>query len=303
MSDLITEIIIKTSEVVQHLPDPSDRPIYRDLVDPQPKEEPTFTNGTFKSSKLGRRGGYSSDEDDYEVQINGISQTNLHHKMHTVAQHLQSLADDSHVFIRPANGSTTSKDDEQWIVNLLSLRQFVRQTEMERLIENKYGEDALRLVTVIAEKNHIDSDQVFVPDIKANKKFEKLILLANKELRALLAKLQSGGILEVVEIPKSSIMERAKNYNLWSFHESRARAFLLQDLYKSLTRTYQRIQEERARKQGILKKAQRTDVKKDLKRYLSREELKQYTEWKTLEERLLGHILRVDQSVMLLRDV
>lgn len=299
----MTEIIIKTSEVVQYLPDPSDRPIYRDLVDPQPREESTFTNGTFKSSKLSRRGGYSSDEDDYKVQINGISRTNLHHKMRTVAEHLQSLADDSHVFIRPANGSTTSDDDEQWIVNLLSLRQFVRQTEMERIIENKYGEDALRLVAVIAEKNHIDSDQVSVPDIEANKKFEKLILLANKELRALLAKLQSGGILEVVEIPKSSIIERAKNYNLWSFHESRARAFLLQDLYKSLIRTYQRIQEERARKQGILKKAQRTDVKKDLKRYLSREELKQYTEWKTLEERLLGHILRVDQSVMLLRDV
>ena len=106
-----------------------------------------------------------------------------------------------------------------------------------------------------------------------------------------------------MEIPKSSGIERAKNYNLWSFHESRACAFLLQDLYKSLIRTYQRIHEERARKQGILAKAQRTDVKKDLKRYLSRDELRQYVEWKTLEERLLGHILRVDQSVMLLRDI
>lgn len=115
--------------------------------------------------------------------------------------------------------------------------------------------------------------------------------------------LQSGGILQVQEIPKSAGTERAKNYNLWSFQEHRARAFLLQDLYKTLIRIYQRIDEERARKQGILAKASRTDVKKDLTRYLSKDEIRQYSEWRALEERLLGQIIRVDKSVMLLRDV
>jgi len=118
-----------------------------------------------------------------------------------------------------------------------------------------------------------------------------------------LSTLQTGGILEVQEIPKSSGIERAKNYNLWSFHETRARAFVLQDLYKTLVRIYQRIDEERTRRQGILKKAQRTDVKKDIRRYLSSDELRQYGEWRALEERLLGQIMRVDRSVMLLRDV
>jgi DNA-directed RNA polymerase III subunit RPC3 len=70
-----------------------------------------------------------------------------------------------------------------------------------------------------------------------------------------------------------------------------------------LIRIYQRLDEERARKQGILTKASRTDVKKDLKRYLSKDELKQYSTWKTLEERLLGQIMRIDKSIMLLRDV
>ena len=164
-NNLNLEISVKTSEIAQRLPDPSNRPIYRDLVDPQPRDESAVINGTFKSSKLGRRGGYSSDEDDYnEVKINGIhrnAEANLQQKMRIVAQHLESLADDSQIFVRPANGSSPkSKDDEQWIVNLLSLQQFVRKTEMERIIKDKYGEDALRLVTVIAEKNHIDSEQV-----------------------------------------------------------------------------------------------------------------------------------------------
>ena len=127
--------------------------------------------------------------------------------------------------------------------------------------------------------------------------------MKNKELRAVLLELQSGGILQVQEIAKSTNTERAKNYNLWSFHEARARTFLLQDLYKTLIRIHQRIDAERARKQNLLLKASRTDVKKDLKRYLSRDEIRQYTEWRALEERLLGQLARVDKSVMLLRDI
>lgn len=44
-------------------------------------------------------------------------------------------------------------------------------------------------------------------------------------------------------------------------------------------------------------------MKKDLKRYLSADELRQYAQWKTIEERLLGQIVRVDRSVMILRDM
>ena len=128
-------------------------------------------------------------------------------------------------------------------------------------------------------------------------------MLKTKDVRVVLAQLLSGGILEVAEIPKPLAKDRASNFNLWSFHESRARAFLLEDLYKTLIRIYQRIDEERSRKQGILTKASRTDVKKDLKRYLSKVEMQQYGEWRILEERLLGQIMRVDKSIMLLRDV
>jgi hypothetical protein len=104
-----------------------------------------------------------SDDEAPEVKINGIhrnSETLLLQKIEIVSQHLQSLADDSPIFIRSANGSQKAKDDEEWIVNLLSLQQFVRHLELERIIDRKYGEDALRLVNVIAEKHHIDQPQV-----------------------------------------------------------------------------------------------------------------------------------------------
>jgi DNA-directed RNA polymerase III subunit RPC3 len=125
--------------------------------------------------------------------------------------------------------------------------------------------------------------------------------LKKDDIRTILPKLQIGGILETVEIPKT--LERHRNIQLISFHESRARAFVLQDLYKTMVRIYQRLDEERQRRAGILKKAARTDVKKDLMRYLSPSEVRGYRQWKAIEERLLGQIMKVDQSVMLLRDI
>jgi hypothetical protein len=78
-----------------------------------------------------------------------------------VADHLQSLAEDSTLFIRPANGKPEIKGDEAWTINILSLRHFLRQSELEKLVERKYGQDALRLVRIIAEKTHLDQDQVY----------------------------------------------------------------------------------------------------------------------------------------------
>lgn len=122
-----------------------------------------FTNGTSRPKQLGRR-GYSSDEDDMpEVKINGIHRNPedlLEKKMEIVTEHLQSLAEDSTLFIRPANGSQTGSDEEKWTINLFSIQQFLRQSELENLIERKYGGDALRLVRIIAEKSNVDQDQV-----------------------------------------------------------------------------------------------------------------------------------------------
>jgi hypothetical protein len=164
-----SEITVSTSEIAILLPDPSKSTPFTDLVDPpsQPPSRQLLSNGTSKLKRPGgRRGGYSSDEDDEmgEVKINGIYRNNedvLQYKIQVVSEHLQSLAEDSELFIRPSSGSSAKpRDDEEWIVNLLTLTQFLRQTELESIVERKYGSDALRLVRIIAEKHHVDQDQV-----------------------------------------------------------------------------------------------------------------------------------------------
>jgi hypothetical protein len=171
---LTKEITVKTSEVATALPDPWATPTFLELVDP-PNEpsRSTITNGTSRSRRQGGRRGYSSDEDDLpEVKINGTyrNEDAMQRKLELVADHLQSLAEDSTLFIRPSNGKPEMKGDEEWTVNLLSLRHFLRQTELERIVERKYGADALRLVRIIAEKSHIDQDQVSPLPGHTNKK-------------------------------------------------------------------------------------------------------------------------------------
>lgn len=166
-----SEITVSTTEIALLLPDPTKQTTFTDLVEPpsQPSRH-LLSNGTGKLKRPGRRAGYSSDEDEMgEVKINGIFRNEediLQYKVRVVSEHLQSLAEDSELFIRPSSESSAKpKDEEEWIVNLRTLTQFLRQNELESIVERKYGGDALRLVRIIAEKRHVDQDQVPFPKI------------------------------------------------------------------------------------------------------------------------------------------
>lgn len=152
-----------SSEIALALPDPSNLSAFKELVDVQYQPaQPT----TLNSTRPGRLGGRYTDEDDNpEVYLNGVNRTpegQFKEKKELVRQHLQSLADDTTLFIRPANGTKKAQetDDEEWTVNLLSLQRFVRISELERIVEKKYGVDALRLLRIVVEKHHVDQDQV-----------------------------------------------------------------------------------------------------------------------------------------------
>ena len=164
---LTSEITVKTSEIATALSDPF-RSSFTDLaaVNNDPPRH-ALTNGISFKSKI-KRPRFDSDEEEGflpQVKINGIHRPDADdfaRKLELVREHLQSLAEDSPVFIRYANGHSEDEkvDDEEWTVNLLALRQFIQRRELERIVERKYGSDALRILRIIAEKAHIDSDQV-----------------------------------------------------------------------------------------------------------------------------------------------
>jgi hypothetical protein len=55
------------------------------------------------------------------------------------------------------------EQDEEWRINFRVLHDFVRISELEAIVEHKYGPDALRIFRVVVEKHHIDPEQVTHP--------------------------------------------------------------------------------------------------------------------------------------------
>jgi len=172
------EIGIKTSEIATALPDPSKIKSFQDLVDVTYQSRPiqhALTNGTFLSSRqLSRVSGVDDEDLDLpEVTVNGIDRTiedYLRRKRKVVREHLQALADDTAVLVRRGDDKedmevkmedgSEFETDEEWRINFRVLHEFLRISELESIVEHKYGENALRIFRIVIEKHHIDQDQV-----------------------------------------------------------------------------------------------------------------------------------------------
>jgi hypothetical protein len=171
------EIGVKTSEIALALPDPSKIKAFQDLVDQGYQSRPKhLTNGLYMSSRQLSRVSDDEDTDMPELNINGIDRTHddyLRRKRKIVREHLQALEDDMAVLvqkhIKAEDQDVKQEDDigfeqdEEWRINFRVLHDFVRISELEAIVEHKYGPDALRIFRVVVEKHHIDPEQVTHP--------------------------------------------------------------------------------------------------------------------------------------------
>lgn len=128
------------------------------------------------SSRQLSRVSDDEDTDMPELNVNGIDRNHddyLRRKRKIVREHLQALADDTAVLVRKhikaddrdvkQEDGVGFEQDEDWRINFRALREFVWISELEAIVEHKYGPDALRIVRVVVEKHHIDPEQVSPP--------------------------------------------------------------------------------------------------------------------------------------------
>ena len=172
------EIGVKTSDVALALPDTSNLKAFQDLVDQgyQSRPKPP-TNGLYMSSRQLSRITDDEDTDMPELAMNGIDrgpEDYLRRKCKVVREHLQALADDTAVLVRKyvkdekevnREADIKFEQDEEWRVNFRALQEFVRISELEAIVEHKYGTDALRIFRIVVEKHHIDPEQVPTPQL------------------------------------------------------------------------------------------------------------------------------------------
>ncbi|KAJ5100219.1 RNA polymerase III Rpc82 C -terminal [Penicillium angulare] len=179
----------------------------------------------------------------------------------------------------------------QWQINFRGLARKLRHLELERMIESRYGDVALRVIRVLHAKGKLDE-----------KRLQEISFLPWKDLRQTLSSMQAGGYVDLQEVPKDAQRQPSKTIFLWYYDPDRVVGSVLEDTYKAMSRTIQRIKVERNRLKDFLEKTERSDVKGHEEEYLTDEELELLQRWKDKEALLLGEVARLDDMVAVFRD-
>ncbi|EGD92636.1 DNA-directed RNA polymerase III subunit Rpc3 [Trichophyton tonsurans CBS 112818] len=246
---------------------------------------------TTKPKQNGLENGHGEDdededEDDFDEE-DGEGQSKAQSRVFQVAQHLSLLASEPYHF------STRRMDSGiiTWAVEFRHLARKLRHLEIERLVESRYGSVAVRVLRVLADKGRLDE-----------KRLQEISLMPSKDLRQILARLQSGGFIDLQEVPRDAQRQPSRTIYLWFYDADRVVMMLIEDTYKSMARCLQRLAYERSKLKPLIEKAERSDVKRNMERYLSASDMAALHEWEAKETLLLGEVARLDELVAVLRD-
>ncbi|KAH8430393.1 putative DNA directed RNA polymerase III subunit Rpc82 [Aspergillus melleus] len=234
---------------------------------------------------VNKRGKRPLDDDVNSGGPNGLQSGG--NRTYEVDQHLSLLA-------QPPFNLTSKRMVSgliSWTVEFRHLARKLRHLELERMIEARYGDVALRVIRVLHAKGKLDE-----------KRLQEISLLPFKDLRQVLASMQAGGFVDLQEVPRDAQRQPSRTIYLWYYDPDRIRNSVLEDTYKAMSRCLQRLRFERSRLKEFLEKTERSDVKGNEERYLSEAELTLLEQWKAKEALLIGEVSRLDEMVAVMRD-
>lgn len=242
-----------------------------------------FIGPKDNTQPFSRRGKRPLDEG-----VNGTNGTeSAGNRTYDIDQHLSLLA-------QPPLNLTSKRTVSgiiTWTVEFRHLARKLRHLELERMIEARYGDVALRVIRVLQAKGKLDE-----------KRLQEISLLPFKDLRQVLALMQTAGFVDLQEVPRDALRQPSRTIYLWYYDPDRICGSVLEDTYKSMSRCLQRLRFERGRLKDFLEKTERSDVKGNEERYLSEGEMMALQQWRDKEALLLGEVARLDEMVAVMRD-
>jgi DNA-directed RNA polymerase III subunit RPC3 len=207
-------------------------------------------------------------------------------KILQLKDHLTLLAADEYCFIRHIEDNAYG----EWTVDFEDLVQRLREVEIDSFIKEAFGKSGHRLVQMMRKDGKLD--QTHLPNAA---------LLNQRGIRTKLAEMQMAGVVEVQGVPRDSAHSVNRMIFLWYFDHDRVSAIFLNNVYKVMSRNFQRLEIERQRSRDILSLSERTDVTDGTEK-LSEGHLKTLGAFKDKEDKLLGQIIRCDGLVGIFRD-
>lgn len=261
-----------------------------------------LTNGTSKKqahvvdndddfTSIGiKRERHSDDEDDEPVlpKKNGfISYADNNKRLHLIELHLSLLQEHPRNFCDKAG----NRGKSEWRVNFPALTQSLIEAEVDATITAKCGRIATRTCRLLREKGKLDEKQVAA-----------FAMMRIKDSRSVLSILQSHGFVEAQELPKDNGRQPSRTLFFWYFDTHRVQLQVLHDSYKAMARALERIRVEKQRFKSVIEKAESSVLFGDDQEFLSPAEKNNLRAWKEVEEKLLTQVMRMDDTVALLRD-
>jgi DNA-directed RNA polymerase III subunit RPC3 len=242
-------------------------------------QTPSHANGTYQ------KGGYGHGND--TNMTNGIDEEDDFIDQESLEEGLLMLAEGPYKFLRQ------DENTAWWYLDRYQLTAWLGEREILNLISARIGSVGMRLVRMLIDKGKLDE-----------KLLQEMGLLSAKEMRQALAELQTLGLIELQEVPREPQRQPNRTIFLWFYDGIRARNLLLDQLYKSMARCYQRLQVvERDRLKATLEKIEREDVKDRVAEVVVGPEMVALQQFQAKERWLMGEIARLDDSVALLRDL
>lgn len=225
---------------------------------------------------------YGDDGDQY-----GNGNGNKKITLTDVTRHLELLANSPlKLLVKSGN-----RGGGEWFVPFSDLRETLKRVTYEQIIENKYGNLALRLLRIIKDKGKVNDELL-----------ARTALLRADTIAQLASTLHDFGALDLQEVPRSNDRTPVKTFFLWFHNPKRAYNIVLQDMYKALSRMYKRILAERKEHPILLAKLEREDVKENEDAYLTTTEKLEISELRAVEEKLLVQINRLQALTRIFAD-
>ncbi|KAH6871118.1 hypothetical protein BKA70DRAFT_1379517 [Coprinopsis sp. MPI-PUGE-AT-0042] len=169
----------------------------------------------------------------------------------------------------------------------------LRQRVLESMAQEKHGPEGVRIIRLLLETGKMDEKQI-----------AKVVMMASKDVRPLLAALAQDSLISTQEVPKSADRNPTRTFYLWYVDLFKGYTALLGNAYKTLYNISARRRAERevTEVKTVLEKSSRTDVQQD-ESLLTRLERETLQEFRDREARLTVLEGRVEETVFILKDL
>lgn len=250
--------------------------------------------------EIGETNGHGFDEEDFEedqkantngvngakstkVKFNDAGPAKLSRKEH-FRQHLLLLCEGQHQFLRHCAM-------EQWTVDFEPLLQSLRMMELDTLIQRSVGQTGLRLVRILRRVGKMDE-----------KTLPNLALMSKGDVQMLMLKMQMLGYADMQEVPRDNNRTASRALFLYWTDTDRCIDRLLDNSYKTMVRCLQRLEVQRQTEADVLDLVKRDDVRGREKEMMQERYYNRFVRVTEIQEKILAHVMRLDNLVGTLRD-